>query len=220
MLKAFWLRWTLNCAAGEILGIAIAAGLAGLVLMTLGEPQSWPTRIGFLLLMLGAGALEGYAVGWFQWRVLRERFTVPKADWIGATVSVAVLGWLLGMLPSTLASNPESGAVAFEPSLGQIALFALLFGLGAGVLFGIGQWVVLRHYAEGAGVWVMANALGWGLALVWIYPIASSMPVGIALWQQVLLGALAGLLSGVSIGGITGWFLLRIQPKLGQAQRA
>jgi hypothetical protein len=44
--------------------------------------------------------------------------------------------------------------------------------------------------------------------------------VGIAHWQQVLLGALAGLLSGVSIGGITGWFLLRIQPKLCQAQRA
>lgn len=120
MLKAFWFRWTLNCAAGEILGIAVAAGLAGGVLMRLGEPQSWVERVGFLLLMLGAGALEGYAVGWFQWRVLRERFAVPKADWIGATVSVAVLSWLLGMLPSTLMSNPAPGLRPLTPAWGKL----------------------------------------------------------------------------------------------------
>lgn len=160
--RQFWCRWTLSCAAGEILGIGAAGGMAGVVLATIGEPASGLERLANLLLMMLAGALEGYLVGFFQWRVLRQRLGVPGRSWITATATVAVLGWFVGMLFSTFAPNPAPGAPSFEPTPLQVALLAAGFGLGIGTVFGLGQWLVLRYYAYQAGSWILANALGWG----------------------------------------------------------
>lgn len=210
--RQFWCRWTLSCAAGEILGIGAAGGMAGVVLATIGEPASGLERLANLLLMMLAGALEGYLVGFFQWRVLRQRLGVPGRSWITATATVAVLGWFVGMLFPTFAPNPAPGAPSFEPTPLQVTLLAAGFGLGIGTVFGLGQWLVLRYYAYQAGSWILANALGWGLAMVWIYLAASFPPAGATVWQLVLMGSLAGLMSGLSIGTITGWFLLRLRP--------
>ncbi len=66
-----WGRWTLACGAGETLGMAAAAGVAGVLLATVGEPHDWPGALAVWLGSIAAGAVEGLAVRWLQFAVLR-----------------------------------------------------------------------------------------------------------------------------------------------------
>lgn len=211
----FWWAWTLSCAAGEILGIGVAAGIAVTTTMWLGEPTGLSLKLLVLAAMIAAGALEGLAIGFLQWRVLRRKLpAITARTWISSTVTVAMLGWFLGMLPPTLQSSPQTAAAQppeFSPA--QTAGLALGFGLAVRAVFGFAQWVVLRRYARRAGRWVVGNALGWGAVLPWIFLAASLPQPGPALPLILPLGASAGLLSGLSIGAVTGTFLLGIEPK-------
>jgi hypothetical protein len=49
--------------------------------------------------------------------------------------------------------------------------------------------------------------------------LASSLPTeATAAGVVVLLGALAGLLAGLSVGAVTGWFLLSLRASSGESQ--
>lgn len=209
-----WRDWTLACVAGEVVGIGIAGLAAGVLLSTIGEPVTAVERWGAFGLLVGAGALEGLALGGFQWRVLRRAFPAIRArQWVGVTVVVAVGGWVLGMLPSTLSAPAASGGEPFDPPLALVALGAIAGGAAAGLVFGAAQWTVLRHHTPEARRWIGANALGWALGIGWIYVAASLPPEGSAPLAVAAFGIAGGLLSGLSMGGVTGRTLTRLTPE-------
>lgn len=126
-------------------------------------------------------------------------------------MAVAMAGWFLGMLPSTLmAGQPANTAAAGEPPLWMVALGAVGMGLALGAVFGWAQQRVLRRYLAGSGRWVVANSLAWGAGLWWVYLGASWESGGEPLWQLVVSGIVSGLLMGLTVGAVIGWFLLKM----------
>ena len=213
--RRLWSSWTTACALAEAIGIGLAAGAAILIGVTMGEPVTATQRAVVLVLMVVAGALEGLALGLFQWSVLGEAFPKMSArSWALTTAAVAALGWLLGMLPSTL--HAPSAMPAEPPSRDMRIVFALfvapVFGLVAGSIVGAAQWLVLRRHVQRAGSWISANALGWAVAFPWIY-VAGTLPAeDTPLSLTFVLAVVAGALGGLCLGAVTGAFLLRLTP--------
>ena len=208
-----WRRWTLACAAGEIIGIGGAALLATAHLLLLGEPETTDQKLLQLVFMMAAGFVEGSLLGWFQWRVLGKIFpALPSKSWISYTVAVAVIGWFLGMLPSLFLfdTGPAVEVPAEEPSLYLVLGFALLMGLCLGGLFGLFQWLSFKKYVQHTTSWIWANMLGWGVAMMVIFLAATWPDVDTPKIWVVVSGIVGGLLAGLSVGAITGVYLLRI----------
>jgi NhaP-type Na+/H+ or K+/H+ antiporter len=105
--------------------------------------------------------------------------------------------------------QPNEGINFSNPIL--FILFSLTTGLILGALFGLFQWFSLRKYADKAYKWIIANALGWGLGLGWIYLFASLPTEESSMVFTVLIGICGGLLAGLSVGAITGLFLIRLE---------
>lgn len=218
IMTTFWKKWTIHCAIGELLGIACAGGIAFIVNAAVGEPQSIGTKLIVLGAMMFAGFIEGTVLSFFQWKVLVTKFSkVPKKEWLFYTVLVGVLGWFLGMLPS-LFFMPDNAAQPESLDYSNPMVFSLLsigMGMVLGAIFGLFQWFSLRKYAKKAYKWILANALGWGLGLGWIYLFASIPNEQSSLFFNILMGILGGILAGLSVGAITGLFLdkLELKPK-------
>ncbi len=198
-----------------MIGMSVAAGCAAALYQLIGEPQTIPARLTVMGVMIAAGCLEGMAIGFFQWRVLRQIFHQLSAPaWLLPTVAVAAIGWFFGMLqPTFFAGNDgaaNSRAEAAEPSALIILLFAAALGIVAGALFGLAQWLVLRKHRAHAWIWIPANAIGWAAALAIIFFGATLPDAGWPLWQIIPLGAATGVVAGLAIGAISGWGLLRI----------
>ncbi len=209
--NAFFRRWTLACSLAEFGGIGLAGLVAGLTLYWIGEPERWSEKVVVLAAMLLAGAAEGWLVGAFQSKVLQEKIPeLSRPTWIWATIAVAVTGWFLGMLPSTLlAGQPAPAEPATEPPMILIALAAVAMGLFFGAIFGLAQQRVLRRHVTGSNRWIVANSLAWGAGLWWVYLGASWEKGGEPIWVLVLSGVVSGLLMGLTVGLITGWFLVK-----------
>jgi hypothetical protein len=212
--KRYWLHWTIACGMGEFLGIGVAAGIAFLHIHFLGEPQTIGQRLLVIFVMVLAGIIEGLVVGSFQWSVLRRKFVNLKVqNWLIVTALGAATAWLLGMLPSTFFA-PEPSAASSESlefSSAQFALLAVLSGVVLGALFGAFQWVELRKHALNASRWIVANLLGWTVGLAIIYLGASAPLVETGLAAVIMIGTISGLLSGLSVGAITGLFLVKLK---------
>ncbi len=164
--------------------------------------------------------MEGYLLGTFQWHVLKDKFAaLPKREWVFYTVLVSVLGWFLGMLPSLFfISNNDvtpTSSIDFEDPI-VFAVLSIGSGLVLGSVFGLAQWFSLRQYAEAAYKWIIANALGWGLGLGWIYLFASLPTEQTSLTFNIMMGVIGGLLAGLSVGSVTGIFLVRMKEQNGQ----
>jgi hypothetical protein len=72
--------------------------------------------------------------------------------------------------------------------------------------------MVLRRHARHAGRWIVANALGWGAGITWIYLAAAVVEPGTATAAVAATGAASGVAAGLTLGLVTGLFLLRIHP--------
>lgn len=212
--RGLWWSWTVSCGAGEMIGISIAAGLAALMSQIIGDPQSLSQRMTVLCVMIFAGVLEGAAIGYFQWRVLRSVFrTLSASAWLTPTIAVAAIGWLVGMLqPIFFARNEEESVPSAEPSVLFVLSMAAAFGIAAGGVFGFAQWFPLRRHADQAWIWIPANAFGWGVAMVIIFVGATMPDESWSIWQIVPVGMITGVVAGLAIGGVTGIGLLRIHP--------
>lgn len=212
--KILWLRWVLNCAFGELAGIGMAGAIAYFVNTAVGEPQTFYQKMGVLFAMLVAGAIEGSLLGYFQWRILREKFTrLPRKEWMLYTITVAVLGWLLGMLPSLFifTGNNTSPELTSGPDFSNPWIFALMSisaGLILGGMFGLFQWFSLKKYSRYSYPWIIANAIGWAFGLGWIYLFASLPSATTTVVFNIFMGVTGGLLAGVSVGAVTGYVLI------------
>jgi hypothetical protein len=208
-LDSYWWKWTWHCAVGELVGIGVAGGIAAGLHYLIGEPASLLQKLGILAAMLAAGSLEGSLLGWLQWQVMKERLPhLPASEWIGWTVLGAVLGWLLGMTPSlffTDTAGPDTNVALNQGWV--VAVLILAMGLLFGGLFGFFQWLAFRKYAPRAARWILANALGWGLGLGWIF-LGASLPEEKTPFPLIIFLAISGgLLAGLSLGGVTGLYL-------------
>jgi hypothetical protein len=210
-MRSFYRRWVMACTAGELIGISVAAAVAVTVNTVFGEPQSLSARLLTLGVFAVVGSIEGAALAGLQWRVLRERLPRLRLhSWVGATVAIAVIGWIAGMTPSLFLRDEPT--IQPEPALTSILLLAAAVGAGAGLCFGAAQWVVLRRHAQHAGRWVWIHAPAWAVAMSAIFLGASLPGMDSPTWIIVVAGALGGVLGGVSLGLISGVVAQRLQP--------
>lgn len=212
-LDRYLKRWTIACAAGEFIGIALAVGIAIAVNRWLGEPATTGEKFHMLLIMLSAGALQGFILGIFQWKILQEKFSLlPARLWIGATVAVAILGWLMVMIPALyfMGKHAQPGVTYEEPALVLVIVGALALGMIYGAIFGIVQWLVLQHYAKDSVQWVTGNSLGWGMVMVLVF-LSATLPSETTPYWLTVAGSLAGGASGaLGLGFFTGIYLKKI----------
>lgn len=192
-----------------------AAGAFTLTRIWLGEPETVAVAVLSVLIAMAGGAVEGLAVGGVQWWLLGPWLTrLTASAWVGVTVAAAVVGWMLGMLPSVLVSLVGAHGSASEttgPPLWVMPLIGIGSGLVLGGLFGLAQYAVLRHHVRNARVWVGANAVGWAAAMAVMFT-GAGIPSGPWPWTQLLpLAATTGVLAGLAIGAVTGAVLPRLE---------
>lgn len=162
---------------------------------------------------LAIGAYEGAIVGVAQWLVLRRLLPSLRAkSWIAATVTGAVVAWMLGRIPSALADwESVSGGVGQPaPSLSMIVGLSAAAGAALGLILGVAQWFVLREHVRHANLWIAANALAWAAGIPIIF-LAAGIPgphasaLSIATLQLATVGV-----AGAVVGAIEGVFLRRL----------
>lgn len=200
--KRIWRRWTVAFTLGELLGFGGIPALGGLVAMAALAEVEPSTRAWLLYLVAIVGGLgEGAVLAWFQTRVLRELW--PQLDtrrFIAHTALAAALAWALGMLAPTL-----DELVALTPA----AQIAIWIPAAAGILVSIGaaQARVLRAVTPRRG-WLGVNVLGWLVGLPWTFIAPALVPDDAPLWAFGLAFALGGTLMGLSVGAVTGRWLV------------
>jgi hypothetical protein len=177
-----------------------AAAAWRLTTALVGEPSSAREGAVAVALAAGAGLVEGVALGIAQARGLAGYLT-PRARrrWVQATCVVAVAGWALASLPSTVMAadaGPE------PPRLLTIAGGA---GLGAlmGLAMGGAQSLVLRGQVARPGRWVVANVLAWAPAMAVLFTAASTPEASWPTVSVVGLGAGSGVVAGALVGALT-----------------
>lgn len=196
-------RWIEACAAGELLGIASAA----LWWVTCDRfdpaPTGFAAQMAMFLAKSGSGVLQGLILGYLQGWVLRRPYPALRTGhWVTATTVIATGGWALAAWRSVF--GDAAGADMAVTGLLQTALTSALFGIVVGLLFGSAQALVLRGVAYRPHWWIVANMLGWGLALPCIYvasAVGSDDPGSIEIAVRGLVG---GVVSGLALGAVTG----------------
>lgn len=201
--------WVLSCGIGEFLGMGIAGTTMFLVNRWLGTAPDDDARMLALSIMLLAGVAEGGLIGYFQWRVLRKLLPGMTAkSWIGITILAAVVGWGMGMMPAGLIEQSATEATP-EPLGWQMLLGGIGMGLVLGALFGLFQNMVLKHFVANQWQWTLYNALGWAVAMGWIFLAATSVGPEWPVAAVIATATVAGGLAGISLGLITGVFWQR-----------
>ena len=194
-LAGLRLRWTVAFVAGELVGF-IPPAVTGAVLGSLG--------VGDVALVAGlvlAGVLEGAAIGAAQAWVLRGVLpALPFGHWVLATALGATLAWLAGM-----------GGVALVQAVGPAAWVVVGPAMVVG-LFAMGtlQWLVLRRHVPRSGRWVPVTSGAWLLGVMIPVAALSLAPDSWPPAALMVLGVLAAVAMGATVGLLTGGTLVRL----------
>ena len=190
------LRWIAACAVAEAIGVAASAAAAR-------ASEGLPATTALAVLVAG-GLVEGTALGAAQSSVLAARLgRARRRGWLIVTVLVAGVGWAAGSAPATLRNGSQEAA----PALGLVLLGAAALGLVMGAVLGMAQGAVLRGRVRHPWRWVLANALGWSLAMAVIFAGATTAGASWSWPALVGYGALTGALAGAALGAVTGLWL-------------
>jgi hypothetical protein len=203
--RARFAKWVALCGAAELIGISAAGAWYGTVNVWIGEPAAIPARIAAWFLMSLAAVPEGLILGGLQ--VAGIHWFIPDVSprrWISATILVGLFGWGVGtFIPLFVMreATPQTGA---EPGLGATAVFAAVFGVAVGAIFGLAQAWALPSHVRPRALWVVGNAIGWAAALPLIY-VAAQIGGDYEGWSLRLAAwAAGGCAGGASLGVATG----------------
>ncbi len=214
MTRAAYRRWIVANAWSEGFGLGTTLFL-GIMIGPHLEGLNSPSEMlgGALGAVLLGVLLEGVVVGWAQGRVLHAIFDgLPVRGWVVATVVGAGVAWLLGMIPSSIASILASDASTAvpqpEPSpIVQYALAAAM-GLVLGPVLAVAQMRVLKRHLTRSWRWMPANALAWaaGMTIVFVgmdqVPWEGSTPaIAVTIYATCTV-------AGAVVGAVHGWLLL------------
>jgi hypothetical protein len=145
--------------------------------------------------------LAAVAVGLSQWLVLR-RYVGSAGPWFWITA----LGWVLGW------------AAAANVNAKNMAEFLGAFGAGSGLAWGLGQWLLLRHWKIPSAWWSLATLVGVIGGI--------SIGVGVDVFKEGSFlgaggGALFGMAAGAVLGAVTGVrLMLSLAPPVGRRSDA
>jgi len=200
-------RWVFVCTAGELLGFGGIPVLGGAlaIWLTSDLPEAARSLTLYLVAVFG-GFGEGAVLALFQLRVLSEYLPDLNArHWVFGTATAAAFAWACGMLAPTL-----DEVVGISPYT-QVAIW-----IPASVLIllsiGTAQAFVLRPWVENPNSWIAANSLGWLAGLPWTFVLPALLPGDAPLAWWVAAFVIGGILMGLTVGLVTGLFLLRLRP--------
>jgi len=208
-ISNLWLRWTIANGIGELLGLGVVFAMGFVMAPSGSELNDTPAMAGVVLIVVSLAAFEGAVVGLAQWLALRRALPgLSLSAWLGDTIVGAVVAWLLGMIPGMLTDADTEAATT--PSLHLVLAAAAVIGAILGVILASAQWWVLRRYVKHAYLWLLANALGWFLAMPLIFWL-----VDVAFAEQEISRAIVLLMlgcgaAGLVAGGVHGLFLVRL----------
>lgn len=181
--RRFVARWAGAYAIGETLGLGLVATLFTLLQPWLGAP--------FVAVAIAAlaGVVEGTIVGGVLGAPLTAaRPQVRLRTWVLATITGAVIAWVLASIPMS-ASARDTGVEPVDTPT-WFVLVPIALGAAAGPMLAFFQLRALRVADVRARTWILANSAGWAVA----------MPLMFLAWDlPVLL-----LVGGAAVGVITG----------------
>jgi glucan phosphoethanolaminetransferase (alkaline phosphatase superfamily) len=169
--NTLWYRWIIANALSELIGLGATFATIGLLISKIDTQQITGIVLSFALTVL-SGAIEATLVGLAQWWALHPWFPlIGRFAWWRATLAGALLGYVLGYLPSTLMSmgNAATQTTQAEPPEWVTLLLAAGLGAVAGAVLSFAQWLVLRSKVKRAGLWIPANMLAWGFGMPVIF---------------------------------------------------
>jgi hypothetical protein len=191
-------RWTLAFLVGELVGF-LPPAIAGAALSAAGVAD--PVLVVGLTL---AGLVEGTVLGIAQSRVLaRHAPAVDSRAWVVATATAAGFAWFVGM---------GGGAVMGSGTVPVGLGVALLVPAWAAALLSMGylQWRVLRSGVPGSHRWVWVTSAAWLLGVMIPVGALSVAPNAWPAWAHAIVGMLAAVAMGITVGALTGRALARL----------
>jgi hypothetical protein len=204
-----WAQWTAANGLGELIGLGGAFAFGLFIGKMLGEPTTVPIALAYLTAVVLIAILEGAAVATAQWIVLSRTLAVSQRAWTKATLTGTLIAWLLGVVPSSLATYQQrSGVPLPEPSQTTVILFTAIMGAVLGAVLALPQALVLRRVVEHPFRWIPANVIAWAIGM----PLVFSL-VGVTIARSRSLDAVVILicrigLIGAVVGGIHGLWLV------------
>lgn len=186
---AFFRRWVACTVAGEAAGFTVAAALAATQDLT---------HMPALVVLLGAGAIEGALLGRGQ-AMAMNRLQLPAAIlrlWPVATSVAAMVAWSIGLIPSSLERISWSSWVAW--ALAGVLVLALLASIPTA------QFMLLRTALPTAGRWISFNAVAWLLGLCWTFAPPALVKANTPVISEIGVYAIAGVLMATTVAIITG----------------
>jgi hypothetical protein len=195
---SFYAGWILSAILGVGLALGIMFALIAVIVQVVGDTivVNGVRRIteDYLATYLFVPAL-GLSLGLVQAAVLR-RYLPRVGSWAPLTFAAFVV---LVAVPALLRPLLPRLGVG-EPALQS--LLPITMCLLTGMALGGAQWLLLRRRVEGAGWWIVANLLGWGL----VYPLVGNS------WNNLLEIMMLGLVPGAVTAFVLGLFITRSAP--------
>lgn len=203
--SSLWRRWIVAFTLGELVGFAGIPAIGGIIAMAATADLEPAMRALTLYAVAVIGGLgEGTVLSLFQACVLRHWWPgLELRRWVGATAAAAALAWACGMLAPTL-----------DDLIGLSATTQIAIWLPAGLFIlcsiGAAQAWAIRGLVAQPRRWLLANVLGWLAGLPWTFVLPALVPESAppAVWAATF--GVAGLLMGITVGAVTGAFLVRM----------
>jgi hypothetical protein len=208
--NVLWFRWIIANALSELVGLGATFATIGLLVSKIDTRQATGILLSFVITVL-CGAIEATIVGLAQRWAMHPWFPmIGRFAWWRATLIGAMLGYVLGYLPSTLMGMSEAATQTTQVEPPECVTLILAAGLGAvaGAVLSFAQWMVLRGKVKKAGLWIPANMLAWAVGMPIIFLGMDLAFKTTEPWQMVLVVAGALLIAGIFVGAIHGRFLI------------
>jgi hypothetical protein len=193
-----WRQWTVALLLGELVGFVPPAA-TGAVLAATGASD-----VLLVTSLTAAGVLEGAAVGAAQaWVLRRHDAPVDATPWVVATAAAAGFAWFAGVGGSALIGADVAPTAVLLVLLVPVWIAALLS-------MGLAQWLVLRRGVPGSGRWVWVTAGAWLVGVAIPVTALSVVPNGWPPAAHAVVGVVAAVAMGVTVGVLTGRTMQRL----------